>query len=227
LSYTDEVRLDYDREKRKGVGEVVYCSGKSDEQLSGIAEDVRARRVNMAFSRLNPRQAGLISRGEPPLTYDPVSRLGTIEFSPAPKLAASVAVVTAGSSDVPAASEAAGIAEFFGCEVKRYFDVGAAGLHRLLKVIPDIREADIAIVAAGMDGVLPTIVTGLVPCLVIGLPTSVGYGVASGGNTALNTMLSSCSPGMVVVNIDNGVGAGLAAVIAAKSAEKISRRRSG
>jgi NCAIR mutase (PurE)-related protein len=225
LSYLDEVRLDYDREERKGVGEVVYCSGKSDEQLTGIAADVRARGMNMAFSRLSPRQAELISDGAPPLVYDPVSRFGTIEFSPAPRLSASVAVVTAGSSDVPVASEAAAIAEFFGCEVKRYFDVGAAGLHRLLKVLPEIREADIAIVAAGMDGVLPTIVTGLVPCLVIGLPTSVGYGIASNGNVALNTMLSSCSPGMVVVNIDNGVGAGLAAVIAAKNAEKISRRR--
>jgi NCAIR mutase (PurE)-related protein len=100
--------------------------------------------------------------------------------------------------------------------VKKFFDVGVAGLHRLLNVLPEIREADIAIVAAGMDGVLPTVVTGLVSCLVIGLPTSVGYGVASGGNVALNTMLSSCAPGLVVVNIDNGIGAGLAAVIAAK-----------
>jgi NCAIR mutase (PurE)-related protein len=225
LDSIDEVRLDYGREDRKGVGEVVYCPGKSDDQLSGIAADIRARRMNMAFSRLSPRQAELISEGEPRLVYDPTSRLGTIEFSPAPKLPVTAAVITAGSSDVPAASEAAGIAEFFGLEVKRYFDVGAAGLHRLLKVLPEIREADIAIVAAGMDGVLPTIVTGLVPCLVIGLPTSVGYGIAAGGNVALNTMLSSCSPGMVVVNIDNGVGAGLAAVIAAKNAEKISRRR--
>ncbi|MDR1509501.1 MAG: nickel pincer cofactor biosynthesis protein LarB [Synergistaceae bacterium] len=224
MSYIDEVRLDYDREERKGVGEVIYCPGKSDSQLSGIAADVRERRMNMAFSRLSSRQAELISEGEPPMIYDPVARLGTIEFSPPPKLRASVAVITAGSSDVPVAAEAAAIAAFFGCDVKRFFDVGAAGLHRLLKVLPEIREADIAIVAAGMDGVLPTIVTGLVPCLVIGLPTSVGYGIASNGVVALNTMLSSCSPGMVVVNIDNGIGAGLAAVIAAKNAEKISRR---
>jgi len=127
-----------------------------------------------------------------------------------------VAVITAGSSDVPIASEAAAIADFFGCDVRKFFDVGVAGLHRLLSVMPDIKEADIAIVAAGMDGALPTVVTGLVPCLVIGLPTSVGYGIASGGGVALNAMLSSCSPGMVVVNIDNGIGAGLAAVVAAK-----------
>jgi NCAIR mutase (PurE)-related protein len=221
LSYSEEVRLDYEREERKGVGEIVYCPGKSDGQLSGIAADVRARRMNMAFSRLSPAQAELITPGEPPLRYDAVSRLGFIEFAPAPKLDVSVAVITAGSSDVPIAAEAAGIAEFFGCGVSRFFDVGVAGLHRLLAVLPEIKKADIAIVAAGMDGVLPTVVTGLVPCLVIGLPTSVGYGVASGGTVALNTMLSSCSPGMVVVNIDNGIGAGLAAIIAAK---KMARR---
>ena len=214
MSYIEEVRLDYEREERKGVGEVVYCPGKSDGQLSGIAADVRARRMNMAFSRLSPAQAELITSGEPPLRYDAVSRLGFIEFEPAPKLDVSVAVITAGSSDVP-------IAEFFGCGVSRFFDVGVAGLHRLLAILPEIRKADIAIVAAGMDGVLPTVVTGLIPCLVIGLPTSVGYGVASGGTVALNTMLSSCSPGMVVVNIDNGIGAGLAAVVAAK---KMARR---
>jgi len=216
LSYSDEVRLDYSREERKGVGEVIYCPGKSDEQLAGVAADIRKKRMNMAFSRLSPHQAELISPGEPPLAYDPVSRLGFIEFAPAPRLSVTVAVVTAGSSDVPVASEAAGIAEFFGCTVKKFFDVGVAGLHRLLNVLPEIRGADIAIVAAGMDGVLPTVVTGLVPCLVIGLPTSVGYGVASGGAVALNSMLSSCSPGLVVVNIDNGVGAGLSAAIAAR-----------
>jgi NCAIR mutase (PurE)-related protein len=150
------------------------------------------------------------------LKYDTVSRLGFIEFAPAPRMAATVAVVTAGSSDVPVASEAAGIVEFLGCGVRRFFDVGVAGIHRLLDSIGEIREADVVIVAAGMDGVLPTVVTGLVPCLVIGLPTSVGYCIASGGRVALNTMLSSCSPGMVVVNIDNGIGAGLAAVVAAR-----------
>jgi NCAIR mutase (PurE)-related protein len=221
MNYAEEVRLDYTREERKGVGEVVYCPGKSDGQLEGIAADIRARGMNMVFSRMSRRQADLISNGEPPLVYDPVSLLGTVCFSPAPKLPAVVAVLSAGSSDVPVASEAAGIAEFFGCAVKKFFDVGVAGLRRLLDVLPEVREADIAIVAAGMDGALPTVVTGLVPGLVIGLPTSVGYGVASGGRAALETMLSSCTPGLVVVNIDNGVGAGLAAVIAAK---KMTRR---
>ncbi|MDR1472098.1 MAG: nickel pincer cofactor biosynthesis protein LarB [Synergistaceae bacterium] len=213
-----EVRLDYAREARRGVGEVVYCPGKSDSQMLSIARDVRARGMNMAFSRMSPAQADLIADGTPRLSYDPVSRLGLIECTPRPRSGAIVAVVTAGSGDIPAALEAAGIAEFFGLEARKFFDVGVAGLHRLLDVLPEMSGADAAIVAAGMDGALPSVVAGLLPCLVIGLPTSVGYGVASGGTTALNAMLSSCSPGLVVVNIDNGVGAGLAAVIAARNA---------
>ncbi|MDR1915881.1 MAG: nickel pincer cofactor biosynthesis protein LarB [Synergistaceae bacterium] len=211
-----EVRLDYSREARKGVGEVVYCPGKSDAQLLSIADDVRSRGMNMAFSRMSPAQASLITDGAPSMSYDPVSRLGTIECVPHTKSPAVVAVITAGSTDIPVALEAAGIVEFFGLGVKKFFDVGVAGLHRLLDVMPEIAAADVAIVAAGMDGALPSVVSGLIPCLVIGLPTSVGYGVASGGNAAINAMLSSCSPGLVVVNIDNGVGAGLAAVIAAR-----------
>jgi NCAIR mutase (PurE)-related protein len=154
------------------------------------------------------------------MSYNPVSKLGLIEFTPAPRLGATVAVISAGSSDVPVALEAAEIVQFLGCDVKKFFDVGVAGLHRLLDSLPEIRDADIAIVAAGMDGALPTVVAGLVPCLVIGLPTSVGYGIASGGNVALQTMLASCSPGLVVVNIDNGVGAGIAAVIAAQKTRR-------
>ena len=213
MSETPEVRLDFDRERRKGVGEVVYCPGKSDEQLTTIACSVRERRANMAFSRMSPAQADLVADGDPVLTYNPVSRLGTIK-SVEPQSRGLVAVLSAGSSDVPVAEEAAGVAEFSGCRVEKFYDVGVAGLHRLLDVLPEIRRADVVIVVAGMDGALPSVVTGLVSSLVIGLPTSVGYGIATGGGVALNTMLSSCSPGLVVVNIDNGVGAGLAAAIA-------------
>lgn len=210
-----EVRLDYQRELRKGIGEVVYCPGKSDDQLTRIAADVRLRGAAMAFSHMSPAQAALVGDGTPPLLYNEISRLGTINT---PESAANgrVAVLSAGSSDVPVAEEAAGIAEFAGCRVDRFFDVGVAGLHRLLGFLPQLREADVVIVVAGMDGALPSVVTGLVRSLVIGLPTSVGYGVASGGYAALGAMLSSCSPGLVVVNIDNGVGAGLAAAIAAR-----------
>ena len=213
MSETPEVRLDFDRERRKGIGEVVYCPGKSDEQIVMIARSVRERGVNMAFSRMTPEQANLVAAGDPALIYDPVSRLGIIQKTE-PEPRGRVAVLTAGSSDISVAEEAAGIAAFSGCSVERFFDVGVAGLHRLLDVLPEVKKADVVIVVAGMDGALPSVVTGLVPSLVIGLPTSVGYGIAKDGHVALNTMLSSCSPGLVVVNIDNGVGAGLAAAIA-------------
>ncbi|MDR0648007.1 MAG: nickel pincer cofactor biosynthesis protein LarB [Synergistaceae bacterium] len=211
---TPEVRLDFERPGRKGISEVIYCPGKSDAQLLSIARGVRQRGVTMAFSRMTAEQAALVA-GDPPLEHDPVSRLGVIKFKDA-QPGGLVAVLSAGSSDVPIASEAAAIAELNGCRVKKFFDVGVAGLHRLLSILPEIKDAPVVIVAAGMDGALPSVVAGLVRGLVIGLPTSVGYGIASGGNVALGSMLSSCSPGLVVVNIDNGVGAGLSAVIAAR-----------
>ncbi|MDR0616632.1 MAG: nickel pincer cofactor biosynthesis protein LarB [Synergistaceae bacterium] len=211
---TPEVRLDYERPKRKGISEVIYCPGKSDRQMLSIAQSVRQRKVTMAFSRMSPEQAELV-RGDPPIEYDPVSKLGVIKFRDAAP-GGVIAVLSAGSSDVPIASEAAAIAELHGCLVKKIFDVGVAGIHRLMSILPEISDADVVIVAAGMDGALPSVVAGLVPGLVIGLPTSVGYGVAAGGHVALNSMLSSCSPGLVVVNIDNGVGAGLSAAIAAR-----------
>ncbi|MDR3281123.1 MAG: nickel pincer cofactor biosynthesis protein LarB [Synergistaceae bacterium] len=216
-----EVRLDYERPRRKGIGEVIYCPGKSDSQMLSIAASVRAKGVNMAFSRMSPEQAALLADGRPPLEYDAVSRLGVIKNEEVEPRGV-IAVLSAGSSDVPVASEAAGIAELHGCRVKKFFDVGVAGLHRLMGILPEIMDADVVIVAAGMDGALPSVVAGLAPGLVIGLPTSVGYGVATGGHAALNSMLSSCSPGLVVVNIDNGVGAGLSAVIAARGKTAIS-----
>ncbi|MDR1481926.1 MAG: nickel pincer cofactor biosynthesis protein LarB [Synergistaceae bacterium] len=212
------VRLDFAREDRKGVGEVVYCPGKSDEQLLFIAESIRERGASMAFSRLSPEQAEMLSGrsgGMPPLVYNPISRLGTINRRDVKPLC-TVVILSAGSSDIPIAEEAAGIAEFYGAAIKRFYDVGVSGLHRLLGILDELKDADVIIVAAGMDGALPSVVAGLVSCLVIGLPTSVGYGVAKDGRVALSSMLASCSPGLVVVNIDNGIGAGLAAFIVAK-----------
>ena len=148
--------------------------------------------------------------------YDPLSRVGHTHFGEINKNGALIAVVSAGSTDVPTAEEAAQIIEFFGSKADRFYDVGVAGIHRLFNVLPDIRKADVVIVAAGMDGALPSVVSGLVSSLVIGLPTSVGYGIAEKGNTALRSMLCSCSPGLVVVNIDNGVGAALSALAASK-----------
>lgn len=217
-NHNNEVRLDMDREGRKGFGEVVYCSGKSDSQLRLIAAELRASRKNMAFSRLNARQYEIVASVEGVgdfLKYSEVSRLGWTEFRPIARRDGVVAVVSAGSSDVPVAEEAAGIIEFSGLAAERFYDIGVAGIHRFLEVLPEIKKTDAVIVAAGMDGALPSVVAGLVSVLVVGLPTSIGYGVAENGMTALRSMLCSCSPGLVVVNIDNGIGAGLAAVIAA------------
>lgn len=218
-NHNNEVRLDMSREGRKGFGEVVFCSGKSDDQLRHIALELVCAQKNMAFSRLDERQRDIILSVDGIsdfFKYNKIALFGWTEFSPIEPGEGTIALVSAGSSDVPIAEEAAGIAEFSGLSVKRFYDVGVAGIHRLMSVLPEINESDAVIVAAGMDGALPSVVAGLVPSLVIGLPTSVGYGVASNGMTALHSMLCSCSPGLVVVNIDNGIGAGLAAVAAIK-----------
>lgn len=212
----EEVRLDFDRKKRKGFPEVIFCEGKSDSQMLTIAREIDEKKLDTAFSRMTREQFVVVSSVIENFKYDEVSRLGRTEYLKPVPCGAVVAVLTAGSTDVPCAEEAALIAEFSGCTVTRFYDVGVAGIHRLFNVLPSVIKADVVIVAAGMDGALPSVVAGLVPCLVIGLPTSVGYGVAEGGMTALRSMLSSCSPGLVVVNIDNGIGAGLSAVLAAK-----------
>lgn len=211
-----EVRLDADRIRRKGFSEVIFCEGKSEKQLLDIAEKIKAQRLDTAFSRMAEDQFRTVVSVIEDFRYDPLSRVGHTHFGEINKNGALIAVVSAGSTDVPTAEEAAQIIEFFGSKADRFYDVGVAGIHRLFNVLPDIRKADVVIVAAGMDGALPSVVSGLVSSLVIGLPTSVGYGIAEKGNTALRSMLCSCSPGLVVVNIDNGVGAALSALAASK-----------
>lgn len=211
-----EVRLDADRSRRKGFSEVIFCEGKSDKQLLRIAEEIITKRLDTAFSRMAEDQFRTVVSVIEDFRYDPLSRVGHTHFGKIKKNGALIAVVSAGSTDVPTAEEAAQIIEFFGSKAERFYDVGVAGIHRLFDVLPDIRKADVVIVAAGMDGALPSVVSGLVSSLVIGLPTSVGYGIAEKGNTALRSMLCSCSPGLVVVNIDNGVGAALSALAASK-----------
>lgn len=211
-----EVRLDADRSRRKGFSEVIFCEGKSEKQLLDIAEKIKAQRLDTAFSRMAEDQFRTVVSVIKDFRYDPLSRVGHTHFGEINKNGALIAVVSAGSTDVPTAEEAAQIIEFFGSKADRFYDVGVAGIHRLFNVLPDIRKADVVIVAAGMDGALPSVVSGLVSSLVIGLPTSVGYGIAEKGNTALRSMLCSCSPGLVVVNIDNGVGAALSALAASK-----------
>lgn len=212
-----EVRLDTERIKRKGFSEVIFCEGKSDMQILQIAEEINNLRLDTAFSRMDERQRAAVASVIRDFKYDSVSMVGHTTFGTIKKNGSVIAVVSAGSTDVSAAEEAAQIIEFFGSEARRYYDVGVAGIHRLFSVLPEIREADVVIVAAGMDGALPSVVSGLVSSLVIGLPTSVGYGIAENGMTALRSMLCSCSPGLVVVNIDNGVGAALSALASVRA----------
>ena len=212
-----EVRLDTERTKRKGFSEVIFCEGKSDIQIRQIAEEIKKIRLDTAFSRMDEHQHAAVASVIRDFQYDSVSKVGHTSFGTIKKNGSVIAVVSAGSTDVSAAEESAQIIEFFGSEARRYYDVGVAGIHRLFNVLTEIREADVVIVAAGMDGALPSVVSGLVSSLVIGLPTSVGYGIAENGMTALRSMLCSCSPGLVVVNIDNGVGAALSALASARA----------
>lgn len=212
-----DVRLDGHRSVRRGIGEIILCQGKSPDQLRDIAALLRERPGNTLFSRMTPEQAEIVVRELDGLVYHPLPRMGVFQVEEPRSRGTSVAVVSAGAGDVPVAEEAALVAAFAGCRVGRYFDVGVAGLHRLLDVLPELRKADALVVVAGMDGALPSVVAGLVGCLVVAVPTSVGYGASFGGLAPLLAMLNACSSGVVVVNIDNGVGAGVAAALASRS----------
>lgn len=207
LPYKDlgEVKVDTFRELRKGLPEAVYCPGKSDEQLKNIAEE-----GDRFFSRASSENYETISSVREDSEYHEKGKMvvvGDIESSLPNDVDGKITVVTAGSSDIPIAEESAVVLDAMGYDVQRIFDVGVAGIHRLLPYLKDMRKVDAIIVAAGMDGTLPGIIAGLVPSPVIGVPTSVGYGTSEGGRCALETMLNSCSTGLAVVNIDNGYGA--------------------
>jgi NCAIR mutase (PurE)-related protein len=197
--------LDVARSARLGFSEAVFCSGKTPAQIAAI---LAAAPGPLLLTRLDAdKHAGL----PPGLDYDPLSRTA---FSAAAPLrdAPPVAVVTAGTSDLPVAREAMRTLLFHGVAATEIADVGVAGLWRLLARVEELRRMAVVIVAAGMDAALPSVVAGLVPGVVIGVPTSVGYGVAAGGRAGLDAMLASCAPGLVVMNIDNGYGAAIAAL---------------
>ena len=207
---SEEFVLDEARAQRLGFGEAVFCAGKSAEQIAAILDHATQP---MLLTRLDPdRFAALpaVRRGD--LDYDPVSRTA-FSGPPAPLAgAARVAVVTAGTSDVPVAREAVRTLRFSGHAALAVTDVGVAGLWRLMRRIDELRAMPVLIVAAGMDAALPSVIGGLVPGVIVAVPTSVGYGVATGGQTALHAILASCAPGIVTVNIDNGYGAACAAM---------------
>ena len=203
--------IDHDRQQRTGAGEVVFGSGKSAAQITDIIAAMHTHGSNVLVTRLNADKYTQLQNLPSNAEYYPHSEILRILTTPAASPATHVAVVSAGTSDLNVAEEAALTAEFFGNHVERIYDVGVAGLHRLLNRIDDLRRARVLVVVAGMEGALPSVVGGLVDKPVIAVPTSVGYGAAFDGVAALLGMLTSCASGISVVNIDNGFGAGFLA----------------
>jgi hypothetical protein len=218
-----ECNIDPGRELRAGYPEIVLSEGKTTEQVISICRHFLERSGRALVSRLDPSRADdvLSALGDAATDYDPLSRVlsARVPSFQDPPRAGKVGILTAGTSDIPAASEAERIARELGCETLAFHDVGVAGIHRLLEPLRKLREfePDVLIVAAGREGALPTVVAGLTDVPVIGLPVSTGYGIHPRGETALFAMLQSCSP-IAVVNIDAGIVAG---VIAARIARRV------
>ena len=202
--------IDLNRSVRQGMPEVIYGAGKTAEQIVGIASAMKERGIeNILITRLDPEKAEQV-RQELEFMYDEVARIGIVNRQETEKRG-KIVVVAAGTSDLPVAEEAAVTAELFGNYVERVYDVGVAGIHRLLNRLPVFEDANAVIAVAGMEGALVSVIGGLVACPVVGVPTSVGYGASFGGLAALLAMLNSCASGVSIVNIDNGFGAGVLA----------------
>ena len=204
-------RLDISRRQRTGTAETIYCPGKTPEQLVGILQAFRERGCAVLGSRCEKEQFLFAREQGLPVNYHELSRTLLLEGPAHPALPGRLAVCTGGTADMPVAEEAARTAEFFGAAVERFYDVGVAGLHRLLSSIDQIRRADVIIAVAGMEGALGSVIAGLVKAPVIAVPTSVGYGASFQGLAPLLSMLNSCAEGLSVVNIDNGFGAAVQA----------------
>lgn len=210
LQVGDYADIDLNRSVRQGMPEVIYGAGKTAEQIVGIASAMKERGIaNILITRLDPEKAEQV-RQELEFTYDEVARIGIVNRQETEKRG-KIVVVAAGTSDLPVAEEAAVTAELFGNYVERVYDVGVAGIHRLLNRLPVFEDANAVIAVAGMEGALVSVIGGLVACPVVGVPTSVGYGASFGGLAALLAMLNSCASGVSIVNIDNGFGAGVLA----------------
>lgn len=204
-------RIDHHRALRKGFPEVVFCEGKTVSQVIEIVTRLAAQNPRVMATRANAELFDAVRTALPHARYFDSARIILVEHQPRRDDQSSepyILVVSAGTADIPIAEEAAVSAEILGSRVERLYDVGVAGLHRLLDQHAILENANVIIAVAGMDGVLPTVVTGLVQCPVIALPTSIGYGTGYGGAAAILTMLNSCAAGLAVVNIDNGFGAG-------------------
>lgn len=211
-------KVDHHRNLRKGLPEVVYCPGKSREHLLAIAKNLAERTPNFLLTRADQEIYEFLLQHLPFLSFNPLASLVFAEREPQPKRG-KIVVVTGGTADIPVAEEAACTAEIAGNFVERLFDVGVAGIHRLFASLSVFKGANVVIAVAGMEGALPSVVAGIVEVPVIAVPTSIGYGAHLGGLAPLLSMLSSCAPGMAVVNIDNGFGAGFIAHLINRLAE--------
>lgn len=201
-------KVDHHREMRQGVAEVIYGQGKTPEQIERISSTLLSGGDRVVLiTRMSPEAAAYVGEHHA-LVYDPLSKVGRIGDMPEPDGVGTIVVATGGTTDIPVAEEAALTAEALGNTVKRLYDVGVSGIHRLLDHAEDIMTARCIVAVAGMEGALPSVIGGLADCPVIAVPTSVGYGAAFGGIAALLSMLNSCASGLSVVNIDNGFGAG-------------------
>jgi NCAIR mutase (PurE)-related protein len=204
---------DHHRALRQGAAEVIYGAGKTKEQIAGITEALQSRGCETVLVTRTAPDAAAFLRDKFNIRYDEISRVCIIGPTPPPDGNGAVVIATGGTSDMPVAEEAALTAETLGNRVIRLYDVGVAGLHRLLGAMDTLIEAKAVVAVAGMEGALASVIGGLVSCPVIGVPTSVGYGASFGGLSALLSMLNSCASGVSVVNIDNGFGAGYLASI--------------
>ncbi len=216
-------KLDLDRENRTGFPEVVFCQGKNDEHLVQICKTLLEKNGKVFGTRASSEQAEMLQNelGKE-VKYDRISRLLKIQGESSVQSGiGNISVCSAGTADIPVAEEAAGTAEYFGGNVHRFFDIGVAGIHRLLDKVNEIRMANVVIAVAGMEGALASVLGGLVKVPVIGVPTSVGYGANLNGISTLLSMINSCANGISVVNIDNGFGAGYIATQINRLAEGI------
>jgi pyridinium-3,5-biscarboxylic acid mononucleotide synthase len=222
-------RIDTHRNLRRDIPEIVFGAGKSVDQIVKIGQRMTAAGLNLMVTRLDQAKAEVVKRKLRKFDYRPDAHIGLLlQEKPPPRGHGPILVISAGTSDIPVAEEAAVSAEFFGNRVERLYDVGVAGLHRLTSQLKMLDAASVIIVVAGMEGALPSVVTGLVAKPVIGVPTSIGYGAALGGITPLLGMLNSCAGGLTVVNIDNGFGAALAATLVNRVGETlVDQRKNG
>nr|WP_192402993.1 nickel pincer cofactor biosynthesis protein LarB [Thermoanaerobacterium thermosaccharolyticum] len=221
LSYEDLgfAKIDYNREVRRGFPEVIYCEGKTPKQVKEIALRMYEKGSNVLGTRASIEHFEALKEVCDKAVYYDVARIISIKSEEIMPTKGVIGVVAAGTSDLPVAEEAAVTAELMGNSVKRIYDVGVAGIHRLMSKVEELRKFRVIICIAGMEGALPTVVGGLVACPIIAVPTSVGYGANFHGLSALLAMLNSCSSGVSVVNIDNGFGAAYSASLINKIGE--------